>query len=214
MKFGVVPIQKLTLMAAAIYALPAVAVSPAAIEQGRQLFERNWQAGDPAFGSDGLGPLFNGQSCVVCHHQGGVGGGGESEFNAKTIGIEQMSITGGVVTNDVVARMVSTFHPGFVQPGNAVQNTLVITHHGGSRMYDQARKRILSQVHGRHSEENGGPLDAQETRHCYSTPILFTNQVDSYKVSLKARLFHRNTTSLFGAGLIDQISESLILSVG
>lgn len=213
MKFGATKINMLTLLAAASFALPAVAVSPAAVERGRQLFERNWQAGNPAFGSDGLGPLFNGRSCVVCHHQSGVGGGGESEFNAKTIGIEQMSITGGVVTNDVVARMVSTFHPGFVQPGNLVQNTLVITHHGGSRMYDQARKNILSQVQGLHSEENGGPLDAQETRRCFSTPILFANQVDAYKVVLKARLFHRNTTSLFGAGLLDQIPDSLILAV-
>ncbi len=200
------------LVVAGFNPLSASAVSPAAVEQGRQLFERNWQTGNPAFGSDGLGPLFNGQSCVVCHHQGGVGGGGESEFNAKTVGIEQMSISGGAVTNDVIARMVSTFHPGFVQPGNNVQNTLVITHHGGSPMYDQARKAILTEVPARHSE-NGGPLDAEETRRSYSTPILFTNNVAPYSISLKARLFHRNTTSLFGAGLIDQIPDSYILAV-
>ncbi len=141
-----------------------------------------------------------------------MGGGGESEFNAKTIGIEQMSITGGVVTDDVVARMVSTFHPGFVQAGNNVQNTFVITHHGGSPMYDQARKAILSQVPAQHSA-NGGPLDAEETRRSYSTPIMFSNKIDPYKISLKARLYHRNTTSLFGAGLIDQIPDSYILAV-
>ena len=104
MKYRPFLIAALAFMLASSTAMTAVAVSPAAIEQGRQLFERKWQATNPSFGSDGLGPLFNGQSCVACHHQGGVGGGGESEFNAKTIGIEQMSITGGIVNNDVVAR--------------------------------------------------------------------------------------------------------------
>lgn len=200
------------MVAIVVQVVSVSAASPAVVEQGRQLFERNWQPGNPAFGSDGLGPLFNGRSCVICHHQGGVGGGGESEFNAKTIGIERMSITGGVITDDVVARMVSTFHPGFVQPGNVIQNTLVITHHGGSPLYDQARQAILQQVHAQHSE-NGGPIDPAETRQAYSTPILFNNTVDQYKVALKARLFHRNTTALFGAGVIDQIPDRYILAM-
>ena len=70
--------------------LPATAVSPETIQQGRQLFERNWPSRDPSFGSDGLGPLFNARSCVACHHQGGVGGGGDSRFNAQSIAIERI----------------------------------------------------------------------------------------------------------------------------
>ncbi|MEM6689111.1 MAG: di-heme oxidoredictase family protein, partial [Planctomycetota bacterium] len=52
--------------------------SPAAVEQGRELFDRQWSAVDPVLGRDGLGPLFNATSCSQCHQQGGIGGGGDS----------------------------------------------------------------------------------------------------------------------------------------
>jgi len=197
----------------------ASAVSPATVEQGRMLFERNWQSGNPAFGSDGLGPLFNAQSCVACHHQGGVGGGGDSRFNAKSIGIETMKIIGhviptnppasrlAIIDDDVIATMVSSFHPGFVQPNGTVTNTLPLAHHGGSPLFERARKAVLSQVPAQFSEF-GGPLNAEETRQSYSTPILFNNKIGQYEISLRARLFHRNTTALFGSGLIDRISAS------
>src|SRR4051812_48349978 len=43
---------------------------------GLTLFEHEWTANDPLAGGDGLGPVFNDRSCVACHFQGGVGGGG------------------------------------------------------------------------------------------------------------------------------------------
>jgi CxxC motif-containing protein (DUF1111 family) len=48
---------------------------------GLQLFEHEWQPGDPLAQGDGLGPVFNARSCVACHFQGGVGGGGGNESN-------------------------------------------------------------------------------------------------------------------------------------
>jgi len=51
---------------------------------GRDLFEREWQVNDPLAQGDGLGPVFNAKSCVACHNQGGVGGGGGNEFNVTT----------------------------------------------------------------------------------------------------------------------------------
>ena len=192
--------------------LQGSAVSPSAVQQGRQLFEKNWQHGNPGKGGDGLGPLFNGQSCVACHHQGGVGGGGESEFNAITIGIEEMSIKGGPVDDEVIARMLRTFHPGFVQRGGGMVNTLVLTHHGGSPLYKQVRQAILDQTTARHSK-HGGPESAEETRFGSATPILFTKHVAPYTINIKARVFYRNTTSLFGDGVIDQIPAKLILDL-
>lgn len=55
-------------------------------ELGRELFEHEWQPNDPLAHGDGLGPVFNARSCVACHFQGGVGGGGELVHNA--IGFE------------------------------------------------------------------------------------------------------------------------------
>jgi len=50
-------------------------------QAGRELFVRQWVAHDPQAHGDGLGPVFNATSCVACHFQGGVGGGGDSAHN-------------------------------------------------------------------------------------------------------------------------------------
>ncbi|MEO2016651.1 MAG: di-heme oxidoredictase family protein [Fuerstiella sp.] len=55
-------------------------VSPSEAElvaEGRELFLHEWTQDDKLAGEgDGLGPVFNARSCVACHFQGGVGGGG------------------------------------------------------------------------------------------------------------------------------------------
>jgi CxxC motif-containing protein (DUF1111 family) len=53
-----------------------------ASQAGRDLFVHEWTHGDPlAARGDGLGPVFNGSSCVACHDQGGAGGSGSLEHN-------------------------------------------------------------------------------------------------------------------------------------
>ena len=42
------------------------------------------QPGDALAGGDGLGPVFNERSCVACHFQGGVGGGGDAKHNVAS----------------------------------------------------------------------------------------------------------------------------------
>jgi len=59
--------------------------TPEQLALGKKLFEHPWTVNDPlAGGGDGLGPVFNARSCVECHNQGGIGGGGGSKFNVKT----------------------------------------------------------------------------------------------------------------------------------
>lgn len=68
-------------------AMPGVPVlrAPSASEErkaeGEALFVRTWLPHDPIARADGLGPVFNGRSCVECHFQGGAGGGGTVEHN-------------------------------------------------------------------------------------------------------------------------------------
>lgn len=58
------------------------------IANGRALFEHEWQTNDPLCGDgDGLGPVFNAQSCVACHFQGGVGGSGPETATVTTFQI-------------------------------------------------------------------------------------------------------------------------------
>jgi CxxC motif-containing protein (DUF1111 family) len=54
--------------------------------QGRELFEREWLAGDSrTHGGDGLGPVYNDSSCIACHNLGGTGGGGPASKNVDII---------------------------------------------------------------------------------------------------------------------------------
>ena len=186
------------------------AVSPRSIQNGQQLFEHNWTVKNPVMGNDGLGPLFNGRACVTCHNQGGIGGAGAAEFNAHTVGIEQLRIIGGVVNNDVVARLLRTFHPGFIQSDGTMINTLALAHHGGTPNFVNARSAFLSELDAKFSR-TGGPVNAEEVRYATTTPVEFTNQVGDFQMFLRARLFQRNTTALFGAGVLDQISDDSII---
>jgi CxxC motif-containing protein (DUF1111 family) len=56
------------------------------IAEGRELFNRDWLASSrKPHGGDGLGPVFNGRSCVQCHEQGGVGGAGPLPANVTVL---------------------------------------------------------------------------------------------------------------------------------
>ena len=53
---------------------------------GAEIFAREWIPGDKrSHGGDGLGPVFNDSSCVACHNQGGVGGGGPASKNVDIV---------------------------------------------------------------------------------------------------------------------------------
>jgi CxxC motif-containing protein (DUF1111 family) len=53
-------------------------------QAGLVLFEHDWEPGDTLSSGDGLGPVFNERSCVACHFQGGVGGGGDVKHNVAS----------------------------------------------------------------------------------------------------------------------------------
>ncbi|MDA8967777.1 hypothetical protein N9F76_00640 [bacterium] len=200
-------ITAITLVTSAcLMAVEPNAVDQQRIRQGRVLFEREWATRNPTWGSDGLGPLHNAKSCVACHHQGGIGGSGDTRFNAKSIGIEKMKITGGPINDDVIANSVRGFHPGFVDTMGAVVNTLAVSHHGGSPVYGSLRDSMMRNVTAEFSKD-GGPSNPAEVRHANASPISYEMQNGNYKVSIRARMFQRNTTPLFGSGLIDQVTD-------
>ena len=187
----------------------ASAVSPESIQQGRQLFERSWSSQDPRLGSDGLGPVFNSDSCVACHHQGGVGGSGDSRFNAQAIGIESIQFSAERTTAADLRVFLRSFYPGFVQPDGSMLNTAALPHHSVAPQFAALRESILKSAMARSSEE-GGPESVDATRLTSATPIIFGNTIGENEIRAKASLFQRNTTSLFGAGLIDSVEDSLI----
>jgi CxxC motif-containing protein (DUF1111 family) len=62
-------------------------VDPAMAKAGEELFKHDWTANDPLAGGDGLGPVFNADSCVFCHSQVRPGGGGDLEANVTTFAV-------------------------------------------------------------------------------------------------------------------------------
>lgn len=70
--------------------------------EGRELFAHEWTPDDPlSGGGDGLGPVFNANSCVACHSSGALGGAGQNQHNVTAFNVlpnrNDSSMYGGVV---------------------------------------------------------------------------------------------------------------------
>jgi len=88
-------------------------VDAAVAQSGKVLFEHEWTPGDPlANGGDGLGPVFNANSCVACHRQGGAGGSGPFETNVNIFTIRPES---GMLSHGVKSRQ-GVVHAQAVRP--------------------------------------------------------------------------------------------------
>src|SRR5437764_8009817 len=77
-------------------------------EAGLVLFEHEWAPGDSWAGGDGLGPVFNERSCVACHSQGGVGGGGDARHNVAAFeahpAVGRPEVQGGVIHTFAISK--------------------------------------------------------------------------------------------------------------
>lgn len=82
---------------------------------GEEIFLHEWTANDPlAAGGDGLGPVFNERSCVACHCQGGIGGGGTNDFNVLNFEVQATTarpdaVSGVIHASAVQSDQVETF---------------------------------------------------------------------------------------------------------
>lgn len=121
---------------AMIVALEATAAEPSAPQgkskgeavasvSGREIFLREWLPNDPrSHGGDGLGPVFNDTSCVSCHNQGGVGGGGAEAKNVFVITAVRTNFNGprfSPTSNQFDAFARATAPPTVQSTGNAPQ---------------------------------------------------------------------------------------------
>lgn len=74
---------------------------------GLELFRHQWEPHDPLTQGDGLGPVFNARSCVECHSQGGVGGGGDNKHNVLAFEAfptrDRPEVKGGLIHKFAVA---------------------------------------------------------------------------------------------------------------
>jgi mono/diheme cytochrome c family protein len=101
------------LLTAAWWATPGLPVlrapraSAETREAGRAIFEHEWEPHDAMAHGDGLGPVFNARSCVSCHFQGGVGGGGGNDHNVMAFEAhpteDRLEVAGGLIHKFAVA---------------------------------------------------------------------------------------------------------------
>ena len=175
--------------------------SPAA--SGQELFERVWQPlYGPQAGGDGLGPLFNERSCIACHFQGGIGGSGPNNNNVAVM----TAVFPRIVQDlDALRATVVDLHPGFAD------GRTIVLHRFSTQ--PEAYARFQLDLLGLDSLDRGGPLDqAAVAKKVFFKP--FARRPESLKFGdVTLQISHRNTTPLFGLGLIDAIPRKVMESV-
>ncbi|MCI0639337.1 MAG: hypothetical protein L0Y72_29205 [Gemmataceae bacterium] len=154
---------------------PVHVLDSAAVAAGKTLFNHQWKPNDPlANGGDGLGPVFNANSCVACHIDPTPGGAGGQRHNV-TIFTQLPTRQGeqkrqGVVhTQAVAARYLETL--------NKLSADLPVT----------SRPAL--------ARRNSG-----------------TDFDFDFIIPAHVQLSQRNTPALYGAKLIDEIPDRVILA--
>jgi CxxC motif-containing protein (DUF1111 family) len=161
-------------------------VDPDMAAVGKMLFQHEWKVHDSLSPSgDGLGPVFNERSCVACHGQGGAGGGGGLKFNVTTFTVRPMK--GNTDRSTGVARegVVHAFAVNFPE-------TLSNVHPRLPAVSQPALRDLVR-------------LNRDAASHCPvgTGGIAFPPGV---------HISQRNTPALFGAKLIDEIPDQVIVA--
>jgi len=168
------------------------------LSTGRELFERLWVKNDQrGHGGDGLGPVFNGQSCVACHNLGGTGGAGTVGSN-----IEIATVSGAPWEGNGYSMSFSMdFGAGRMEyriGGDSQGQT------GRPPLADATR---LIGIHPGFRDSNSVVLHRYGTDPAYHA---WRGSVPGRHGSVSIQSSERNPPPLFGTGLIDAISDEAI----
>jgi len=176
------------------------------VEVGRQLFEHKWIANDPLTpGGDGLGPLHNADSCVACHHLGVTGGAGAGEHD-----VELMTLVASMKKRTALQAKAGKLHPAFA-PGNDAASTVMLHKFGTDPGYERWRLSVLGfKLPANSNSEKAAEVRLAAADKEWGAPPVF--EVPR-TVGLPLQISRRNTTALFGAGLIDSIPEKVLLDL-
>ena len=156
------------------------------IQQGSDWFKHVWQPNDArSKGGDGLGPMFNANSCVACHNQGGSGGGGAAEHDVELLVLVPPKSVSSA-SRATFAQRIRQIHPTFVN-GGRVSPSITLHKFGTHPAYEKWRVVQLMLV-DQLSDDN-----------------------EPERIGLK--VVKRNTPALFGAGEIDRIPDEVLIKV-
>ncbi len=181
---------------------PQAASAQDSVARGRELFLHQWTPGDKLSPKgDGLGPMFNGKSCVECHSLGGVGGSGESKRNAQFLSFLPES---GKFTEDGIQSFLGRLkkmHPDFVDDANQFSFGVLLHRQSTTPDYASIHADVTAPLPSNYdsrlrirrmlSRRNIRPVDA--------LPL----KLVTYEDDLQYALAERNPPQLFGLNDID-----------
>lgn len=173
------------------------------VARGRELFLHQWTQGDKLSPQgDGLGPMFNGRSCVECHSLGGVGGSGDNKRNAQFLSFLPES---GKFTDDAIKSFLGRLkgmHPDFVDEKDQFSFGVLLHRQSTTPQYAEIHDEVTAPLPSNYdsrlrirrmlSKRNIRPVDA--------LPL----KLVTYQDELQYALAERNPPQLFGLNEIDQ----------
>ena len=169
-----------------------------AMDAGRELFERIWVPNDPrSHEGDGLGPVFNNQSCLSCHNLGGPGGAGAIGQN---IDIATASRT-------LPERYGFSYAFGMNFGSGHFEYKMVAQPPATTRHEAQVDSRLLVAIHPGFRGARSVVLHRFGTDPGYQA---WRETVLGPRGTVQVRTSQRNPIALFGAGLIDAIPSEAI----
>jgi CxxC motif-containing protein (DUF1111 family) len=171
-------------------------------QAGKMLFEHEFTPNDPLCpGGDGLGPVYNAKSCVACHRQGGLGGSGGIEHNVTTFTIRSENGRDNTMPKEGVV------HADAVK----YQETLADVHPALPRLSQPALASLVN-LPGRPGNQSRTPIPVGVPAR--RSMEIVTGAVNISRITMPAgvHLSQRNTPALFGAKLIDEIPDRVLIA--
>ena len=184
----------------------AAAERAASVAEGEKLFKRQWEPArlDSSSG-DGLGPMFNHTSCVACHKQGGMGGGGAADVNALMVSVIPPAFQSAAKKQEFL-NAVKRVHPGFVTADNQFVPNVILHRFSTDGRYGEMRARLA----GADLPINPAPEQAAEAQERLTlSPVRWVAAARPLQVAVT----ERNAPAMFGAGLIDAIPEATLHAI-
>lgn len=185
---------------------------------GKKLFERDWTSffAKHSTPADGIGPLFNDVSCVACHNQGGVGGGGPVSKNAQLLSILPSRDRNGNfdLREDSLKRMFDEGKKIHQNLGSS--NGIVLHRFSVIDGYQDWRDQLVWGGSDTRGAKQRNLLLDHTPIHRISRRVPASRDQSGRRLGkseITIQISQRNTPSLFGAGLIESIPEDEIRSI-
>ena len=215
----------LTLSMVAIIGTP-LAAQQRPEQRGKVLFEREWKFEAPPkmeqgvlnrhvfeqqlrdLPGDGLGPMFNANSCEACHAAGGASG---VNHNVTLITLDPRSPF--IKSNRPKEQKqkdkesLLDLYPGLISPRGQVSMDVVVHEYSTTRLFEMVRNKIGTFIPG------GIPDHWYKSETRTSEAIANNPVLAGRKGDIDFYLSQRNSPPLFGLGLIDRIERSKLMQI-